>query len=142
MVISNGEKNMIFTVWQIQYSDADIEAINAGETNAKREAKMEMDFDFSGHKIGVFADKALEAGLYTHVSNIEADSANQVFEIGNIGPESAITRFSRMHSLSVGDIIVDEEGQVIVVAPIGFVAFAFRPKMSAANLVYNMEEVA
>ena len=121
---------MKYSVYQIQYSQTDIDEINAELPNAKRTAKMEMDFDFSGDKIGGLADKALDAGLYTHVSNIEADNPNQVFEIGNIGPESAITRFSRMHSLSVGDIIVDEEGQVIVVAPIGFVAFAFRPKMN------------
>ena len=58
---------MIFTVWQIQYSDADIEAINAEQPNAKRKAKTEMNFDFSGENIAGFADKALMDGLYTHV---------------------------------------------------------------------------
>lgn len=133
---------MIFTVWQIQYSDADIEAINAGETNAKREAKTEMNFDFSGKNISGIADKALMDGLYTHVSDIRAETPEHCFEIGNIGPESAITRFSRMSSLSVGDIVVDVEGNVLVVANYGFVAIGFKPEMSAANLVYNMEEVA
>lgn len=121
---------MNYSVYQIQYSQADIAEINAELPNAKRTAKMKMDLDFAGHKIGGFADEALDAGLYTHVSNIEADNPDDVFEIGNMGPESAITRFSRMHSLSVGDLIVDEEGQVIVIAPVGFVAFAFRPKMN------------
>ena len=133
---------MIFTVWQIQYSDADIEAINAGETNAKREAKTEMNFDFSGENISGIADQALTDGLYSHVSDIRAETPNQCFEIGNIGPESAITRFSRMSSLSVGDIIVDVEGNVLVVANYGFVAIGFKPEMSAANLIYKMEEVA
>ena len=133
---------MIFTVWQIQYSDADIEAINAGETNAKREAKTEMNFDFSGKNISGIADQALTDGLYTHVSDIRAETPEHCFEIGNIGPESAITRFSRMSSLSVGDIIVDVEGNVMVVANYGFVAIGFKPEMSAANLIYNMEEVA
>lgn len=133
---------MIFTVWQIQYSDADIEAINAGETNAKRDAKTEMSFDFSGKNISGIADKALMDGLYAHVSDIRAETPEHCFQIGNIGPESAITRFSRMSSLSVGDIIVDVEGNVLVVANFGFVAIGFKPEMSAANLVYNMEEVA
>ena len=133
---------MIFTVWQIQYSDADIEAINAGETNAKREAKTEMNSDLSGKNISGIADQALTDGLYTHVSDIRAETPEHCFEIGNIGPESAITRFSRMSSLSVGDIIVDVEGNVMVVANYGFVAIGFKPEMSAANLIYNMEEVA
>ena len=133
---------MIFTVWQIQYSDADIEAINAGETNPKRKAKTEMNFDFSGENISGIADQALTDGLYTHVSDIRAETPEHCFEIGNIGPESAITRFSRMSSLSVGDIIVDVEGNVLVVANYGFVAIGFKPEMSAANLIYKMEEVA
>ena len=133
---------MIFTVWQIQYSDTDIEAINAGETNAKREAKTEMNFDLSGNNISGIADQALTDGLYTHVSDIRAETPEHCFEIGNIGPESAITRFSRMSSLSVGDIIVDVEGNVMVVANYGFVAIGFKPEMSAANLIYKMEEVA
>ena len=133
---------MIFTVWQIQYSDADIEAINAGETNPKREAKTEMNFDFSGKNISGIADQALTDDLYTHVSDIRAETPDHCFEIGNIGPESAITRFSRMSSLSVGDIIVDVEGNVLVVANYGFVAIGFKPEMSAANLIYKMEEVA
>jgi len=133
---------MIFTVWQIQYSDADITAINAGETVPAFEARNKMNLDFDGHKMGGLADAALTDGLYTHVSDIRAETPNQCFEIGNIGPESAITRFSRMSSLSVGDIIVDVEGNVMVVANYGFVAIGFKPEMSAANLVYNMEEVA
>jgi hypothetical protein len=133
---------MIFTVWQIQYSDADITAINAGETVPAFEARNKMNLDFDGHKMGGLADQALTDGLYTHVSDIRAETPNQCFEIGNIGPESAITRFSRMSSLSVGDIIVDVEGNVMVVANYGFVAIGFKPEMSAANLVYNMEEVA
>lgn len=133
---------MIFTVWQIQYSNADITAINADQPNSKRKARTEMNFDFAGKNISRIADQALIDGLYTHVSDIRAETPEHCFEIGNIGPESAITRFSRMSSLSVGDIIVDAEGNVMVVANYGFVTIGFKPEMAAANLVYNMEEVA
>jgi hypothetical protein len=121
---------MNYSVYQIQMTREIADKVNAGETVPAFEARNKMNLDFAGHKIGGLADEALTAGFYTHVANIEADSANDVFEIGNMGPESAITRFSQMHSLSVGDLIVDEEGQVIVVAPVGFVAFAFRPEMN------------
>ena len=36
-----------------------------------------------------------------------------------------------MASVSIGDIIVDDEGTMVVVAPTGFVAFAFFPKLAA-----------
>ena len=48
--------------------------------------------------------------MYEHVANIEAADLNGVFEIGNIGPEENIERLGPiMHSLSVGDIIVDTD---------------------------------
>jgi hypothetical protein len=121
---------MNYSVYQIQMTREIADKVNAGKTVPAFEARNKMNLDFAGHKMGGLADEALTAGFYTHVANIEAEDANDVFEIGNMGPESAITRFSRMHSLSVGDLIVDEEGQVIVVAPMGFVAFAFRPEMN------------
>ena len=87
--------------------------------------------DLRGTNIGNLAGDAFAEEYYTHVSTITAEDFNQVFEIGNIGPESNIERFSRMASISVGDIIVDDEGTMVVVAPTGFVAFAFFPKLAA-----------
>lgn len=66
------------------------------------------------------ATKGLELGMYKHVADIEADDLDSVFEIGNIGPESAITRYESMHSLSVGDIIENSQGNQYVVARFGF----------------------
>jgi hypothetical protein len=76
--------------------------------------------DFSGEKTVGLAEKALYEGLYTAVSYIEANDLNQVFEIGNIGPETNITRLNRMSSVSVGDLIEDEDGNRHVVASFGF----------------------
>jgi hypothetical protein len=91
-----------------------------------------MDMDFAGHKIGGLAyDAFVVNNYYTHVANIEAASANEVFQIGNIGPEENIERLERMHSISVSDVLVDEEGQCIVVAPIGFVAFSHDWRLAA-----------
>jgi phosphodiesterase/alkaline phosphatase D-like protein len=126
---------MNYSVYQIQLTDKQIEIINATgrfETVPAKKAKIDMDMDFGGKKIGGLACEALQSDYYTHVANIEADSLNEVFHIGNIGPESAITRFSRMSSLSVSDLICDENGQVFVVAPLGFepVPCGLRPEMN------------
>jgi hypothetical protein len=61
-------------------------------------------------------------GTYKQVCTIDTDDLNEAFEIGNIGPEEKITRLDRMHSLSVGDVLVREgEDDLLVVAPTGFV---------------------
>lgn len=125
---------MKFAVYQIQLTDAEVDLVNeTGDFNSvpKAKAKMDMDFDFSGHKIGGMADEAMAKGFYTHVANIEADTFQEVFEIGNIGPEHNIERLNRMSSVSVGNVIVDEAGTVAVVAATGFVAFGFRPELVA-----------
>ena len=111
---------MKFTVYQISYTQAEIDGINAGMKSMKREMRADMGMDFRGEKIVGLAEKALYEGLYTGVAHIEADNLDQVFEIGNIGPESNITRLSRMASVSVGDLIEDEDGNRHVVANFGF----------------------
>ena len=57
---------------------------------------------------------------YKKVAEVVADDLHHVFEVGNIGPEDRITRFARMHSFSVGDIIEDAEGNRWMIAGVGF----------------------
>jgi len=57
---------------------------------------------------------------YQEVCIIEAEDLDEVFEIGNIGPEEKITRLQRMHSVSVGDVIQDDQYRLFVVKGIGF----------------------
>ena len=68
---------------------------------------------------------------YTKVAEIVADDLNHVFEVGNIGPEDRITRLDKMHSISVGDIIVDAEGNASAVASVGFTPLAPSLKLAA-----------
>lgn len=65
-------------------------------------------------------DPVFFLSAYEEVAAIEADSLNEVFQIGNIGPESKIERFDRMHSISVGDVIRNDKYECYVVAPCGF----------------------
>ena len=60
---------------------------------------------------------------YQPVCTIDASDLDEVFEIGNIGPEDRIRRYNdtRMHSISVGDVIINEfTGKRYVVKPFGF----------------------
>jgi len=111
---------MKYTVYQISYTDSDIDAITSGVSNPKHDVKSAMSIDFSGEKTVGLAERALHEGLYTAVSYIEANDLDQVFEIGNIGPETNIIRLNRMSSVSVGDLIEDEDGNRHVVASFGF----------------------
>ena len=123
-----------FAVYQIQLTAAQRKTVNeSGDFDSVPAfaAKTKMSMDFSGNKIGGLASDAFDAGYYTHVANITAEDYNDCFEVGNIGPDENIERLGRMSSLSVGDVIVAEDGTVAVIAPMGFVAFSHNPKVTA-----------
>ena len=65
-------------------------------------------------------DPVFFLSAYDEVAAIEADTLDEVFEIGNIGPEEKIERFDRMHSISVGDVIRNDKYECYVVASCGF----------------------
>ena len=65
-------------------------------------------------------DPVFFLSAYEEVCAIEANDLEEVFEIGNIGPESKIERLGRMHSISVGDVIRDDLGRCFVVKGLGF----------------------
>ena len=114
---------MKYQVYQIQLTTEEVDAINdANDFGAvpKNKMKISMQMDFSGSKTEFLAAEAFEKGFYTHVANIEAANLDEVFEIGNIGPNTAIERLNRMSSVSVGDMIIDEDGNKSVVASFGF----------------------
>jgi hypothetical protein len=98
--------NMKYTVHQINLTDA--------QFNAFRDVYLDTIFQPTDTTI------LAARGLYKPVAEIIAGSLDQVFNIGNIGPESSITRLAPMHSISVGDVIVDETGRGVYVAPLGF----------------------
>ena len=81
------------------------------------------DISFNGN-----VSPAIFLAHYSKVCEIVAEDLNEVFEIGNIGPEDKITRLGRMHSISVGDVIRVEEGPemgyIYVVKPTGFERFS------------------
>ena len=56
---------------------------------------------------------------YVHVADFDAKTLNEAFEVGNIGPEEKYTRFSSMHSVSIGDIL-ELDGEKFIVGRRGF----------------------
>jgi len=123
---------MIFAVYQIQLTSEQRDAVNSNKNVPEFEAMSAMMTDFAGHRIGGLASDAFEAGYYSHVANITAEDYNDCFEVGNIGPNSQIERLGRMSSLSVGNVLVGEDGTCAVVASMGFVGFSFNPALAAA----------
>lgn len=69
---------------------------------------------------GFGVSAALGFGLFKHVSDLMAPSLEMTFEVGNLGPEEQITRHAPMHSLSVGNIVIDEDGKAFSCESVGW----------------------
>ena len=109
-----------FKVFQIQLTDSEIDQINAaGDHFAVPKNKVRMGLQFNDEPQEL-VNEGFEKGYFDHVSNIIADSLEGVFHVGNVGPEASIERLAPMHSVSVGDVIEDENGDRHMVASFGF----------------------
>jgi len=98
---------MEYTVHQINLTDA--------QFNAFRDVYL--DTIFKPTDATILAAR----GLYKPVAIIKAESLDDVFLIGNNGLNHPnINKINQMHSVSVGDVIVDETGHAVYVAPLGF----------------------
>lgn len=111
---------MKFSVFQFVLTDKMIHEVNSSE-NRPEFYKLYLDTTWKPTADAILAAKS----YYKKVATIDADSLSEVFDIGNIGPESNITRHAPMHSVSVGDVIVDESGSATFVDRIGFGSVAF-----------------
>jgi len=82
------------------------------------EVEIQLKVSFSGGSDGF---NAWMSEYYNPVANIDAATLNGVFQVGNMGPEESIERLAPMHSVSVGDIIRDNEmGTYHMVDGMGF----------------------
>lgn len=113
---------MKYELHQIYLSDAEIDKVNAEGHYSVDKNKLSIEMTSARkNQIELLAKEAWDKGYYTHVSNIETDEGlSGVFRVGNIGPEENIERLFEMHSVSVGDIIIDNKGKKFVVANLGF----------------------
>ena len=115
------ELNMpqIFSVFQIVIDKDLSDLINKEGHNCHVKSKARIEAMMDGDvRLGIMHD------CYTKVAEVAADDLQHVFEVGNIGPEDRITRLDKMHSISVGDIIADADGNCSVVCNVGFTPLA------------------
>ena len=114
---------MTYAIYQFHMSREAADKVNAvgwggdfGEFATEVEIQREVKFEGSEG----FRPEMSE--YYELVALVEARDLEDVFKIGNIGPDEAITRVAdRMHSISVGDIVeCHKTGVCFMVEPTGF----------------------
>ena len=111
-----------FKVYQIHLTDAEVDLVNAKGHDAVDKQKLKLDMSIGMRKnTAPIAKEAWDKGYYNHVSNITTDKGLEgVFEVGNIGPEENIERLAPMYSVSVSDVVENEDGEQFVCASIGW----------------------
>ena len=111
------ERLMKYTVHQINLTDEQVDEVNSSDTYPAFYTTY-LNTTFQPRSDAIL--DAINAGMYKPVAYIEADDHNGVFHIGNLGPEDKIERLDQMHSVSVGDIIEDDKGDIVYVDSCGF----------------------
>ena len=62
-----------------------------------------------------------KAGKFDHVADVTANSLEHAFTLLNLwNDESKVVQYKPTHSLSVGDILIDDQGNAYVTASFGF----------------------
>jgi len=111
---------MKYQIYQIQLSKLD----------EKNDVLLDAYHDISIHptKENIFAN----FNYFKKVAIIDAEDLEDAFTISNVGEEEhLIERLAPMHSLSVGDVLIDENDRASYVAPFGFVAIAIPVQVAA-----------
>ena len=101
---------MKFKLFQIHLTEDEYNKVNAEGHNSVPKHLTKIDMSFT-EEPGSLAKKAMDNNWYTHVSNITAKDIEDVFRVGNIGPEENIERLAPMFSVSVGDVVENENSR-------------------------------
>lgn len=115
---------MKYEIHQIQLTDTDYKIMEeVGRFNyEKATTKYDMDLRDKDDLVKN-VNVAINKGYYSYVANIEANGLEDVFRIGNQDiprhENPNIEDINGMYSVSVGDLIVSEEGKYVV-ASMGF----------------------
>ena len=100
-------------VYQIQLTDAEIAAVNNGETSDRIKAYFDRSFERTF--------KAENIQYYTHVANVDTNDMEEAYELMNLWEdESKVEKLGPCSSMSVGDILVIECGWAYRCASMGF----------------------
>ncbi len=101
-------------VYQIQLTDAEIAAVNDGETSDRIKAYFDRSFERTF--------KAENFQYYDHVANVVTDDMEDAFRLMNLwDDESKVERLGPCSSMSVGDIL-EVDGALFRCSSYGFTA--------------------
>jgi hypothetical protein len=102
-------------VYQIQLTDAEVTAVNNGETSDRIKAYFDRSFERTF--------KAENFQYYAHVANVDTNDMEEAFEAMNLWEESSlfdrVEKLGPCSSMSVGDIL-DVDGKLFRCASFGF----------------------
>lgn len=100
---------MRYTLFQFHLSQEASNHLNSvgwgGELDPYPEIVIQRDVKFSGSEYY----SAWMSKYYRPVADINAESLEDAFRVGNIGPEANIRRLDRMASMSIGDVVRDNQ---------------------------------
>jgi hypothetical protein len=105
-----GKVKMI-KVYQIQLTDAEIAAVNNGETSDRIQAYFTRSF--------AVPFKAENFQYYTHVANVDTNDMEEAFAAMNLWEGATVEKLGPCSSMSVGDIL-DVDGKLFRCATFGF----------------------
>ena len=105
-----GKVKMI-KVYQIQLTDAEIAAVNNGETSDRIQAYFTRSF--------AVPFKAENFQYYTHVANVDTADMEEAFAAMNLWEGATVEKLGPCSSMSVGDIL-EVDGKLFSCASMGF----------------------
>ena len=109
-----------FKIFQINLTDAEVDKVNElGHFSVPKQAAR-LHLQLGSDNADDLVNDAFAKGFFLHVGNVRANDLEHVFETSNMGVEENIERFGPMHSVSTGDVILDEDGKFWLTAPVGF----------------------
>jgi hypothetical protein len=98
-------------VYQIQLTDAEIAAINNGETSDRIQAYFTRSF--------AVPFKAENFQYYAHVANVDTNDMEEAFAAMNLWEGATVEKLGPCSSMSVGDIL-EVDGKLFRCATFGF----------------------
>ena len=105
-----GKVKMI-KVYQIQLTDAEIAAVNNGETSDRIKAYFDRSFERTF--------KAENFVHYDHVANVDTNDMEEAFAAMNLWEGATVEKLGPCSSMSVGDIL-EVDGKLFRCATFGF----------------------
>ena len=127
---------MEYKVYQVRLTAVEVDTINSKGHNSIARHRRNLDitcaYDKTEDQKKAMVTEAWYEGDYDPVGKVNARDLNEVFELGNgMGDQSKVERFGQMKSVSVGDLVEDEDQTLHLVDSCGFVAVTLTERAAA-----------